>query len=50
MNNFFVVMYGHTVPGPVEVVTATIKLSLQMNYYITAEWKVGSHVSLLFGI
>ena len=44
-------MHVHTVPAPVEIVTATINLSLQMNYSITADWKVGgTHASLLFGI
>ena len=38
---FCVVMHGYAVPAPVEIVTATITMSLPMNYTnITAVWKV----------
>ena len=36
--------HGHAVPAPVEIVTATINVSLHMNYYITAKWKVNTLV------
>ena len=40
--NSLLAFHGHAVPAPVEIITATINLSPQMNYYmyISAEWKV----------
>ena len=43
MNNLLC-FHGCVVPAPVEFVTATIKASSHMNYYINAEWKVSELV------
>ena len=43
MNNLLC-FHGRVVPAPVEFVTATIKASSHMNYYINAEWKVSELV------
>ena len=43
-HNFYQIIslccHGHAVPAPVEIVSATISESSQLNYNITAEWKV----------
>ena len=50
MNNLLC-FCGRVVPAPLEIITATIKASSQMNYYISAEWKVTMLVYYkLFGV